>query len=167
MTLWKKIVLTISGALLIAIVAATFLPNSYEVRSSLVIDRPLEAITPYTHDIEAWKKWAPWLTSTKTHDITIDGTLMTWHQNGTQGRIEFTLLSPTRIEYTIYFDEHISAQGVLTFTASPTSTTVLWQMKGTIDVWLMGGILASINAPMVENVLQNALASLQKSLPTP
>lgn len=164
--LLKRIILFSALFIAIIVILGLVLSNTYSVKHSIVIDKPLNEITPVTHDLNGYKLWAPWLKSTKTTDIIVTnptqvGGTITWEQNSATGKITLSHLTQEKVAFDMFFDKDISGKSTLSFTPDANRTVVLWHMHGKIDIFLVGALLAKINQSMVGDVILKSLQNIK------
>lgn len=69
-----KIILILLGVIIaIALIAAIFLPNSYEVQRKIIIKKPANMVFYQIADFKNWEKWSPWNASDKDAKFTFAG----------------------------------------------------------------------------------------------
>lgn len=136
----KKILL--AGAVVVAlfVVVGLFLPKTYHVERSTVINAPAEKIYPYISAFRRWPEWIAWTTN-KYPDMTMKfgdadtgvGAGYSWAGKSSGiGAIKFTALEPGKsIGYHLDFEngQYLSA-GIISLVPEGGGTKVTWTNGG-------------------------------------
>lgn len=149
-----------------------FLPSSYEVERSVMIERPPETVYKKVADLREWPKWNPWSRGSDTNvykgaDMG-KGAVWEWkskkHGNG---EIRIVRAEPYRlIETRIHFkDSTMTGKGKWTFERQGKRTLVTWSTNGELG-YPYGRIFAWINPPeeLIGEDLQKGLRILKKHI---
>lgn len=126
------------AATVLVVVVALFLPNSYSVTRSVVINAPAARIHTYTGDLTRWPEWTPWLKEDPTIEVTLGdtttgvGASQTWVGESGGGELTFTRSDPAwGIAYDMAFDRgKYRSRNTMEYQAAGESTEVSWTMTG-------------------------------------
>src|SRR6478735_4391998 len=99
---------------LAALAVGFFLPASFEVTRSVVIDAPESRIYDDIVDPRIWKRWSVWTRRDPQMDIAYagppfgQGAKWSWKSKSEgSGNMEFTRVEPNkRVEYSLFFPEY-------------------------------------------------------------
>ena len=139
-----KILIRISLGLLLFIAAVAiigfFLPKTYHVERTVVINAPAEKIFPEVSDLRSWDDWSPWKESDPTIKTTYAektsgiGGKMTWKSDKDPGgSLEITEVQPNEmVGYDLYFEGYPKTTGYITLEEENNATTVKWVMDGSM-----------------------------------
>ena len=139
---WVGLVFLAIVAVLSAVVAAQ--PSQFEVRRSLVMQAPPQAVFEQVEDFHLWARWSPWEKldpAMKKHfsgPPTGVGTSYHWVGNDQVGEGRMTIVSaamPSRIEIKLEFLEPWEATNPTVFSFEPegSGTRATWSMTGKND----------------------------------
>ncbi len=73
MNILRRMLYALGLVLLIALAGIYFLPDSYSVKQSIEIDRPVETVYPMVSNYSNWKAWSPWAEMEPEATVTIAG----------------------------------------------------------------------------------------------
>ena len=155
---------------LAALAVGFFLPATFEVTRSVVIDAPEARIYDDIVDPRIWKKWSVWTRRDPQMDIAYagppfgQGAKWSWKSKseGT-GSMEFVRVEPNkRIEYTLSFpDFGMKSAGDFTFEERNGATHVTWTNAGDMGGNPLKHYLAVAMDRMVGPDFEGGLANLK------
>jgi effector-binding domain-containing protein/ribosome-associated toxin RatA of RatAB toxin-antitoxin module len=169
-----KILLYIIVALVVIIVAVNaFLPGTYTVEKSVVIDAKAVDVFEQVNNFKNWKKWSPWSKMDPDMKVEFSGPLsgtgatMSWvseDQNvgvGEQKIVESIQNKSIRTEIT--FAEWNPVKANWKFEEKDGKTTVTWDLAGETDFFMrwMGLIIGPILEQNYENGLNDIKAVVE------
>ena len=126
---------------LAALAVGFFLPASFEVTRSVVIDAPESRIYDDIVDPRIWKRWSVWTRRDPQMDIAYagppfgQGAKWSWKSKSEgAGSMEFVRVEPNkRIEYALAFPEfNMKSGGAFAIDAAPSGTKVTWTNAGDV-----------------------------------
>ena len=110
MKILKTLLSIVIVLIIVVVVVGLFLPTSYTVERSIVIDAPPAKIHRYVGDLNNWNSWEPWREGDPSLVITHGektkgvGASQSWVGDSGDGALTFTKDSPTEgIEYELVF----------------------------------------------------------------
>jgi Polyketide cyclase / dehydrase and lipid transport len=143
MRILKRVLFVLLGLVVVALIAAYFMPKSFQVTREVVINKPESEVFAYVKLLKNQDNWSVWnlmdSTMIKTQTGT-DGTvgfIAGWdskNENLGAGEQEIVEIEEgVRIDYALRFKrpfEDTSATWMSTDSIAPTQTKVVWGMKG-------------------------------------
>lgn len=144
----KKILLVIAGVIALLVVVGLFLPKSYHVERSAVINAPAEKIYPYISAFRRWPEWIAWTTN-KYPDMAMKfgetdtgvGAGYSWAgKSSGNGAIKFTALEPGKsIGYHLDFEngQYLST-GTISLVPDGSAMKVTWTNDGDLGASPIG-----------------------------
>lgn len=159
--------------ILIVAVIGLFLPTSYSVKRSIVIDAPPEKVHEYVGDLSKWETWSPWEEEDPTLIVTLGektsgvGASESWVGDSGDGALTITESSPScGIKYDLLFNGgEYESEGSITYETLPEEKTeVTWAMSGDMGKSVTGGYFALLMDTMVGNVFDKGLSNLKKTV---
>lgn len=173
-----KWLLIIIGALVVLYFGiALFLPSSYHLERSIVINKPPEVVFGQVADFNNWKAWNPWTKMEPEAKSTITGTPGTvgssWEWDGKQigrGKLTIAAITPHQsIHSKLRFIAPWEAQATDDWTFEPTEngTKVTWISAGELPYGVarwMGLMLDSMLGVQMEQGLKD-LKAVCEALP--
>jgi len=172
-----KILKTIFSAIIIfiviVVVVGLFLPTSYTVERSVVIDAAPTQIHKYVGDLNNWSAWEPWMEGDPTIIVTQGektkgiGASQSWVGDSGDGALTFTKDSPTEgIEYDLFFDDgaYVSQSAMVYDPLEDGETKVTWTMSGDIGAPVIGGYFALMMNAMVGEMFDKGLSNLKNTV---
>jgi len=169
-----KILKTLFSIILILIVVIVvvglFLPTSYTVEKSIVIDASPSQIHKYVGDLNNWNSWEPWSEGDPTLVITHGektkgvGASQSWVGDTGDGALAFTKDSAEEgIEYDLVFDDGTYVcQGAMTYDPlEDGETKVTWTMSGDMATPVLGGYFVLMMDSMVGQTFEKGLSNLK------
>jgi len=172
-----KILKTLLSAIIIIIVVVVvvglFLPTSYMVERSVVIDAPPSQIHKYVGDLKNWDSWEPWreedptiviMHGQKTKGV---GASQSWVGESGDGALTFTKDSPTEgIAYDLVFDggAYVCQSAMIYDPLEDGETKVTWTMSGDMGTPVIGGYFAMIMDKMVGETFDKGLSNLKSTV---
>lgn len=173
----KRVLLGVSGALLLAVVIvlgiAATRPDTFKVERQTVIPAPASAIFPNLADFHRWETWSPWekldpnMKKTYSGPPAGPGASYAWHGSDQVGQGKMTVLESRPDEYLsikLEFLEPMAATNTTTYTLAPEAggTRVTWAMEGSNS--FMGklfSVFADMDA-MIGKDFETGLANLSR-----
>ena len=171
----KRLVVTFVALVLLCVVIGLFLPNTWEVQASIVIDAPSERIHPY---IDSPKRWvreigdvtaARMETDVSSYNYTFNdvesgaGAGWSWVSDMDKGRIKWTKTDPQAgvwYESAIMTDE-VNGGGSIVYEKVDGGTKVTWNDRG--ETWpVVGGYMKGA----IEGALSEYFNEMLKTLKT-
>lgn len=169
-----KFLKTLLSALIIIIVAVVvvglFLPTSYTVERSIVIDAPPSQIHKYVGDLRNWDAWEPWgeedPTLVVTHGEKTEGVgaSQSWVGESGDGALTITKDSPLEgIEYDLVFDggTYVCQSAMRYNPLVNGETKITWIMNGDMGTPVIGGYFAMMMDSMVGRMFDKGLSNLK------
>ena len=138
MKILKRIFIVILVIIVALLIFAAFLPSSYKVIRTTVINASPEAISAQITDFHNWDKWSPWKGIDSTEKYTYNNTIgkgghMEWDGKMIgSGNMTITEVTDDSVKYNLVFKEpweSISNES-FSFTKSDAGTTVTWTDEG-------------------------------------
>ena len=144
----KKIVLSISGVLLVGVLGivgvALTQPDVFHVEREMTMKATPAQIYPHISNLKAWEDWSPWeekdpqMKKTYSGPESGVGARQEWKGNSDvgSGSIEITdVEEPTRIKLNLHFIEPFEGDSKVTFNIVPEGddTKVTWKMDSQND----------------------------------
>ena len=165
-----KIILGVVVVLVAAFfVVGQFLPRSYLVERSVVIQAERNRIHALVGDLKAWPQWSPWIEDDPTIKTTIGqkatgiGAHQSWTSKSGPGELTFTESSPdTGITYDMSFEQgRFRSRGVVQYADASPGVRVTWTMTGDDGGRLLGRYLAVMTDSMVGPKFERGLEKLK------
>jgi len=159
--------------IVIVVVVGLFLPTSYEVQRSVVIDAPPAQIHKYVGDLNNWDYWEPWREGDPSIVITRGektrgiGASQSWIGDSGDGALTFTKDSPDQgVEYDLVFDDgaYISQSAIVYDPLEDGETKVTWTMLGDIGAPVVGGYFALMMNSMIGEMFDKGLSNLKNTV---
>src|SRR5687768_13802416 len=142
-----KIILRIFGVLvvlvLIAVAAAYFLPRSFRVERSIVIQARPEVVFAQFEDLKSWKNWTAWHERDPAMKLSYStpsagvGAWSAWEsQTEGNGKMTITAQAPMkRVVYTLEFpDMKMISSGTIELQPAEKGTRVVWTSAGDLGL---------------------------------
>lgn len=137
----KQLLLIVLGIVAIIAARALFIPGSYSVQRSIMVQAPPEKIFPLLNDFEQFRQWSPSARrdSAMTDQISIrsagPGAVYQWRGNAKAGSGRMEILEskrPTNVRVKLDLLAPIESSGITDYTLTPagTGTTVTWKTAG-------------------------------------
>lgn len=165
------IVAVIVVFILIVAVVGLFLPTTYRVKRSIVINAPPERVHEYVGNLSKWEKWSPWEEEDPTLIVTLGektsgvGASESWVGDNGDGAITITESSPSEgVNYDLLFDGGTyECAGSMTYEVLPEERTeVTWAMSGDMGKSVTGGYFALLMDFMTGNMFDKGLSNLKR-----
>lgn len=136
MSLLKKILGIISGALLLIFVAGFVLPSHAYVERDILIDAEPSEIYALVSDFNSWEGWSPWAKMDPNAEMTITGSglgqQMVWAsedpQVGTGSQEIIQLDEPSMVKTHLEFGGQGIADAAFTIISTNDGTQVTWSL---------------------------------------
>jgi hypothetical protein len=148
MKTFKKILLTIAGLIGLSVIIGLFLPKTYHVERSAVINAPADKVYPFISTFRRWPEWIAWTTN-KYPDMTMKfgdtdtgvGAGYSWAgKSSGNGAITFTALDPGKsIGYHLDFEngQYLST-GTISLVPDGSAMKVTWTNDGDLGASPIG-----------------------------
>jgi uncharacterized protein YndB with AHSA1/START domain len=163
--------LAVIGTLALAIVGVgLFLPSSFHVERSIVVNAPPGKVYDLVSDPRTWAKWSVWNQRDPAMDITYSGppfgqgAKWSWASKSEgSGSMEFVKVEPNRrIDYTLAFPEFgMKSAGEWNFEAQGAGTRASWSLRGDVGPNPLKHYLAWSMDRMVGPDFEAGLANLK------
>lgn len=174
MKVLKKILITIVGIVVLALVVALFLKKDYAIEREIVINKPKTEVFNYLKHIKNQDQYSVWNRNDPTMKKTYTGTdgtvgfIYAWESNNKnvgKGEQEITAITEgEKIDMKLHFKEPFEANDdayMVTEAVSDTQTKVKWGFKGRMN-YPMNLMLAFMNMEkMLGKDLQKGLDDLK------
>ena len=173
MKILKTLLSIIIVLIVIVVVVGLFLPTSYTVERSIVIDAPPAEIHKYVGDLNNWNSWEPWREGDPTIVITHGektkgvGASQSWVGDSGDGALTFTKDSPDEgIAYDLVFDDgtYESQSAIKYSPLEDGETKVTWTMTGDMGTPVIGGYFVLMMDSMVGNMFDKGLSNLKNTV---
>ena len=171
-----KIILGIAVTLVaVFFVVGQFLPPTYSVQRSVVIEADRERIHALVGDLNAWPEWSPWIERDPTIETTIGekatgiGAHQSWTSADGPGELTFTRSSSiSGVAFDMAFDEgKFKSEGALNYTPEGQNVRVTWIMSGDNSHSIVGRYMAlgfdAMVGPIFERGLEKLKAAAEKT----
>lgn len=165
----KRIGITLVLLIAIVVVVGLFLPTTYMVERSIIINADREKIHEHVADLEKWDQWTPWSEADPSTVITRGqqtkgvGASQSWVGSEGDGSLTLTMASPQEgIEYDLFFEGGaMQAVSSMLYGAAGEGTTVTWTMSGGMDTPVIGGYFAVLMDAWVGPMFDRGLEKLK------
>jgi len=173
MRILKTLLSTIIVIIVVVVVVGLFLPTSYTVERSIVINAPPSRIHEYVGNLENWNFWEPWREEDPTIVITHGektkgvGASQSWVGESGDGALTFTKDSPTEgIAYDLVFDggTYVCQSAMVYDPLEDGETKVTWTMSGDMGTPVIGGYFAMMMDAMVGETFDKGLSNLKSTV---
>ena len=173
MRILKTLLSTIIVIIVVVVVVGLFLPTSYTVERSIVINAPPSRIHEYVGNLENWNSWEPWREEDPTIVITHGektkgvGASRSWVGESGDGALTFTKDSPTEgIAYDLVFDggTYVCQSAMVYDPLEDGETKVTWTMSGDMGTPVIGGYFAMMMNAMVGETFDKGLSNLKSTV---
>jgi len=162
----KRIGIGVGLATLVVIVVSLFLPRTYTVSRSVMIDAPLERVHELCSDLERWPSWTPWFRADPGMEIILGeitrgvGAHQSWRSKDGAGELTFTRCDA---EWGVAFDLDFVNRGeqavsTIRYDRTEGQVAVTWDMTGD-NGWnpiarFVGIVMDPLFGPMFEDGLE-------------
>ena len=167
----KVVGLGLVGLVAVLVAVGLFLPRTWHVETSVVINATPEHIHPLVDDLKAWPTWAAW---NKEMDPVVkweyggpsSGVGAWWSWDGPQmghGKMTITksdVVSGVWIDEMIETDDKVNAHGSITWTQEGGGTKVTWTDEGELPA-VIGGYAVGFIEKMLTDHFQKGLVKLK------
>ena len=173
MKILKTLFSIIVVIIVVVVVVGLFLPTSYTVERSIVIDAPPAQIHEYVGDLNKWDAWEPWKEEDPSIVVTHGektkgvGASQSWVGNSGDGALTFTKDSAVEgIEYDLVFDDgtYVCQSAMKYDPLEDGETRVTWTMAGDMDAPVVGGYFALMMDSMVGKMFDQGCANLKNTV---
>ncbi len=176
MKILKTLLLVVIGLVVIGLIAALFVDNKYVVERSITINQPKAMVFEYLKSLKSQNDWSAWGKRDPNMKIEFTGTDGTvgftskWKGNKDVGEGEQeikNIVEGERIENELRFltPWKTVTQAVFTTEAvNENTTTVTWQLQGTMPYpWNLGNLFGNMDG-MIGNDFEEGLSNLKAKL---
>ena len=169
----RNFLLAVLIILILIIFVGLFLPTTYSVERTIVIDAGPERVHEYVGDLNKWDEWTPWkeedptLVITKGEKTRGEGASQSWVGKSGDGALTITKDSPDEgIEYDMVFEGgQFVCQGSMTYIElDEGETEVTWTMQGDMETPVLGGYFAIMMDTMVGEMFDRGLSNLKTTV---
>ncbi len=173
MKILRTLLSTVIVIIVVVVVVGLFLPTSYTVERSIVIDAPPEQIHKYVGDLKNWDTWEPWKAEDPTLIVTHGektkgiGATQSWVGDSGDGALTITRDTPTEgIQYDLLFDggTYVCQGAIIYDPLEDGETRVTWTMSGDMGAPVIGGYFAIMMDSMVGEMFDKGLSNLKNSV---
>ena len=170
MKLFTRILLILLVIIVLALVAAFFLPSRLQISKEVVIDQPQNVVFQELNDVSRFNSFSPWydLDTTATYVYSDQtegvGAFLQWDGNQV-GKGTYTITESVpydRIDVGLVFDES-SAQTAYILTETPEGTQVQWTYDAELE-WPIERYIGLYFNDLLENNYATGLATLKENL---
>lgn len=140
MKILKTVGLVLAGLIFLIVIISFFLPGSYHVERSTIINADAGIPFNLTRDFREWDKWSPWhkidtlMVKTYSEKQGVEGSWYTWdskNPNAGKGKITITQLKENEfIENEMEFDGMGSSMAAYKFEPAEGGVKVTWTLDG-------------------------------------
>lgn len=174
----KKILLSLVGLVVVALVAAAILPKDFKIEHSVVIAKPKSEVFAYLKLMQNDKNWSPWIkldpemkTELKGNDGEI-GAIVSWSGNKEVGSGEQEIVGITeneRIDFDLRVKEPTNANNKAYFITEDADeegkTKVTWGMTGSTSFPM--NLICKLMHGKIQAQFASGLENLKLVLETP
>lgn len=163
-------------AIIVLIVSVgLFLPTTYRVERSVVIDAKPYEVHEYVGDLTKWDEWTPWKEEDPTIVVTRGGTTsgvgatQSWVGESGSGALTIINDSPEKgIQYDLVFEggAYVSKSEMVYHELQDGDTRVTWVMIGDMEKPVIGGYLALMMDSMIGKMFERGLSNLKTKVET-
>ncbi len=173
MKILKTLLSVIVVIIIVVVVIGLFLPTSYTVERSIVIDAPPAQIHKYVGDLNQWDAWEPWKEGDPSIIVTRGektkgvGASQSWVGDSGDGALTFTKDSADEgIEYDLVFDDgtYVCQSAMIYDPLEDGETKVTWTMAGDMGTPVVGGYFVLMMDSMVGKMFDKGLANLKNTV---
>jgi len=167
----KTFLWAILVVLILIVVVGLFLPTSYRVQRSIIIDARPQKVHEYVGDLSKWEDWTLWKEEDPTVVVTRGektsgvGASQSWVGDSGEGALTITKDSKEEgIEYDLVFEGgKYVCQGTVTYDeiGGADNTKVTWTMSGDMETPVIGGYFAMMMGSMVKEMFDRGLSNLK------
>lgn len=129
----------------VLVVGGLVMDDAFGVRSTVVVDAPLDVAMAHVVDMEKHTAWSPWKHKDPSMVITYgpttvgEGAFYTWtSDNSGSGKHTLTEVEDLRVEDLVEFDGMGEGHGFFTFEPMGEQTKVTWGFDSHMEVFLLG-----------------------------
>jgi hypothetical protein len=171
MKTFLKVLGGLAGLVLLLVVAAFFLPRTYRVERTVVVQAKPEAVFAQFGDLRAWKNWGAWqerdpaMKLTHSEKTTGVGAWSAWESKTEgNGRMTFTAYEAgRRVVYDLEFpDMGMKSQGSMTLQPAAGGVTVVWVDGGDLGMNPIGRWFGVFLDGMIGPDFEKGLANLKR-----
>lgn len=173
----KKLLFVVLAAIVFLLVVGLFLPTTYYVERSVVINASPAQIHTYVNDLKRWEEWEPWGETDPSVKVVPGltsvgvGASQSWESENGDGQLTFTASDPNKgVNYSVLFDGQFASRAAIKYVAAENSagTKVTWSLAGGEDApKVIGGYFALAMDGMLGPMYEKGLGKLKKAVESP
>lgn len=172
MKLIRGISLSLAGLIILALVAAAFMPDTLRVERSIVINKPVDKVFDQVVDLGNWQAWSPWMEmdpqavtqiSTPSRGV---GAHWSWdgQKIGKGKLVQEEVEDNKMIRYSLSFEEPLQSTGTdlwMFDSAAVNATQVTWVDEMQME-YPVGRLSALFIKPSLEAQFDKGLLNLKR-----
>ncbi|AHM61988.1 polyketide cyclase/dehydrase [Flammeovirgaceae bacterium 311] len=174
MQIIRGIALILAGVMILALIAAAFMPETLRVEKSIVINRPVDEVFDQVADLNNWLAWNPWSAQDPEAVNVIStpsrGKGAQWNWEGDKiGKgylVQEEIEEDRMVRFTLAFEEPLQSVGVDLWqfdTLDSRTTQVTWIDEMELD-YPVGRLSALFIGPVMEEQFDQGLQNLKRLL---
>ncbi|WP_224999470.1 SRPBCC family protein [Cesiribacter sp. SM1] len=174
MKIIRGVALVLAGVMILALIAAAFMPETLRVERSIVINRPVDEVFDQVADLNNWLAWNPWseLDPEAVNEISTPsrgrGAQWTWEGDkiGKGHLVQEEIEEDKMVRFTLAFEEPMQSTGtdLWQFDSLDSRTTrVVWADEMALD-YPVGRLSALFIGPAMEEQFDKGLMNLKRLL---
>ncbi|WP_111980422.1 SRPBCC family protein [Algibacillus agarilyticus] len=157
----------IYAVLALIVTCSYFLPNTYQINKSILINSAPDKIHYYVGNLDNWPEWSLWLKQDPSLNIQVlqptgKGASQRWQ--GTSGKGSLTFIREDKwygIDYDLIIDNNPPSRAGIHYILEDSSTLVEWVISGKVDIPIAGPFMALLMDSFLGGVLQDNLENLK------
>lgn len=137
MSIYRKIIIALTGLLALLIIIAYILPQNYNVEERITINAPRELIFKSVSNLQLWENWMQW-TPAKSQFIGFDGEvgamyIFSFEKTG-KGKIEINkLITNNLVGFNLFFESgKFRSKGEINLNETTSGIVVTWKIVGNL-----------------------------------
>lgn len=174
MKIIRGVALVLAGVMILALIAAAFMPETLRVERSIVINRPVDEVFDQVADLSNWLAWNPWseLDPEAVNEISTPsrGRGAQWNWEGDKiGKghlVQEEIEEDKMVRFTLAFEEPMQSTGTDLWqfdTLDSNTTRVTWVDEMALD-YPVGRLSALFIGPAMEEQFDKGLMNLKRLL---
>ncbi len=174
----KMLKVTAAGALglvLILLVLSLFLPSTWRVERSIIINADADVVFPYINDLRRWPEWTAWYEN--NHDIVVTyegpaagvGATSRWKDQNQEGLMKIVKSRPNEfIAYDLLFNNSAKPMyGSIRLDSTVETTKIVWTATGDVGINPINKYFALMLDSWIGKDFEHSLAKLKAILENP
>lgn len=170
--LFLRVCLAFTAIVGLVLLIGCFIPRSYDVQTSIVIEAPPEKIFPLINRLSNWESWSM-LSESRIEGLDIEysgeeagsGAIQSWTEPRGKGRMSITASEANKsVDYAWRFDSFPKLDGRFTLKSvseSPQKCEVTWSSSGQLPAGPFYGYFSFVFESAFENEYQKSLQRLK------